>query len=645
MAKKKGRKTEAAGADDEKDAYSDDAPEESEEEGKDGYKKGGYHPVNIGETYKNGRFLVVKKLGWGHFSTVWLCWDSKLKQYVALKIQKSASHYMEAAMDEIEILNQIAAKDLKNEKHVARLLDHFIHVGPHGRHMCMVFEVLGENLLSLIKKSDYRGLPLSLVKHIARHILIGLDYLHAQLQIIHTDLKPENVLCENLEMPRGPPHECFPDVLAKIGPKKAAAFMPPGVSLMASASSSSVDAPGVASSSSSSAAAAAAGHSSTHADAAAAAAAAGDADVDAPKLTKNQKKKMKKKLKRQVAKADDDDENDDDDDDGEAAGVPSGTPEEPRQSAASEGPEHLEKAMNDLSLNAPKSAPAQAAEGPGAEGPGAEGTSSAAPAVKTDGEAKTEEGVEAEGADSAQKAVNWDAFEKCSFKVVDLGNACWTHKHFTAEIQTRQYRCPEVILGANYDTSADMWSLACVVFELATGDLLFDPHSGDGYDRDEDHLAQFIELLGKMPKKVALGGKFSAEFFNRKGELKHIKQLKPWGIEDVLHEKYSFDRQTAEELGDFLRPMLDFLPEKRVTAAQAIQHPWLSSESPRQGIVIRRASMEEHGDPHDDDDDNSGDDAESEDMCSEEELLDEKRASSSAGSEGQLALGARRNSV
>ena len=72
---------------------------------------------------------------------------------------------------------------------------------------------------------------------------------------------------------------------------------------------------------------------------------------------------------------------------------------------------------------------------------------------------------------------------KC--KLVDFGNACWTYKQFTSDIQTRQYRCPEVILGSKYSTSADLWSFACICFELATGDVLFDPHSGDNYDRDE----------------------------------------------------------------------------------------------------------------------------------------------------------------
>ena len=44
--------------------------------------------------------------------------------------------------------------------------------------------------------------------------------------------------------------------------------------------------------------------------------------------------------------------------------------------------------------------------------------------------------------------------------------------------------------------------MACMVFELATGDYLFDPKASDEYPRDEDHLALFIELLGNMPKEL-----------------------------------------------------------------------------------------------------------------------------------------------
>jgi serine/threonine-protein kinase SRPK3 len=60
----------------------------------------------------------------------------------------------------------------------------------------------------------------------------------------------------------------------------------------------------------------------------------------------------------------------------------------------------------------------------------------------------------------------------------------------------------QVLLGQKYSTPADLWSLACVVFELVTGDLLFDPKSGRDYPRDEDHLALIIELLGRLPKHM-----------------------------------------------------------------------------------------------------------------------------------------------
>ena len=53
----------------------------------------------------------------------------------------------------------------------------------------------------------------------------------------------------------------------------------------------------------------------------------------------------------------------------------------------------------------------------------------------------------------------------------------------------------QVLLGAKYSTPADMWSLACMVFELITGDLLFDPRSGKDYDRCAVRLVLFLSFF------------------------------------------------------------------------------------------------------------------------------------------------------
>ena len=67
----------------------------------------------------------------------------------------------------------------------------------------------------------------------------------------------------------------------------------------------------------------------------------------------------------------------------------------------------------------------------------------------------------------------------------------------------------EVLIGAGYDTSADIWSTACMAFELATGDFLFEPHSGESWSRDEDHIALITELVGNLPKKCIMHGTYS----------------------------------------------------------------------------------------------------------------------------------------
>eukprot|EP00195_Chlamydomonas_chlamydogama_P006321 CAMPEP_0202894760 /NCGR_PEP_ID=MMETSP1392-20130828/4082_1 /ASSEMBLY_ACC=CAM_ASM_000868 /TAXON_ID=225041 /ORGANISM="Chlamydomonas chlamydogama, Strain SAG 11-48b" /LENGTH=652 /DNA_ID=CAMNT_0049579543 /DNA_START=42 /DNA_END=2000 /DNA_ORIENTATION=+ len=516
---------------------------DSEDEGSEGYKKGGYHPVYIGEKYKDGRYVVLKKLGWGHFSTVWLVLDRETNQYGALKVQKSAQHYTEAARDEITLLSQIRDGDPKDERHCVRLLDSFDHQGPHGKHVCMVFEVLGENLLALIKHYDYRGIPVPVVRNLARQMLIGLDYLHREREIIHTDFKPENVmLCDPL----------YERVWAlPSAGQLAAAGRNQRLPASAAAARAGCKVPTPSNSSGGGAAPAAAESSDTSG------------------LTKNQKKKLKKKKKKQAKAAAGADGGDD------GAG---GSDDEASGDEADSGPASQGAAL-----------PASAADSSTAAGPA--GTEAAADAAGSKGQAAEGTGGEqpgpsngaSEGGDAnviRQPGLTEEGLLSARCKLVDFGNACWTYKQFTTDIQTRQYRAPEVILGAKYSWPCDMWSLACMIFELVTGDLLFDPRAGDNYDRDEDHLALFIELLGRMPRKVYEKGKYASNYFNRSGELRHIKRLKYWPLDRVLVEKYKMEEQEALSLSGFLLPMLEYIPEKRATAASMLSHPWLTGQLP-----------------------------------------------------------------
>ncbi|XP_051956967.1 SRSF protein kinase 1b isoform X2 [Xyrauchen texanus] len=603
--------------------------DDEEQEDPNDYCKGGYHHVKIGDLF-NGRYHVIRKLGWGHFSTVWLAWDTQGKRFVAMKVVKSAEHYTETALDEIKLLRAVRNTDQNDpsREKVVQLLDDFKISGVNGTHVCMVFEVLGHHLLKWIIKSNYQGLPLPCVKSIIRQVLQGLDYLHTKCKIIHTDIKPENILMDV--------NEAYVKRLAAEATEwQKSGAPPPSGSAVSTA----------------------------------------PAPKQMAKMSKNKKKKMKKKQKRQALllekrileieglengpEAGGGEEEDDDETE-----TPDSTPSIPTTETIhditaeatldgiadswsqlrgginghSQDPE--DEQTPDLQLQLKDETPVNpydsSTEGseppnpyPACNGTEEKDSSPPSPAA-TDGNGplncgmiqsqcprvqdpegptaelngsssaegpRVELGLTMEVDPSAQAATVEESLkdakiaagnllvnpleplnaDKIQVKIADLGNACWVHKHFTDDIQTRQYRSLEVLIGAGYGTPADIWSTACMVFELATGDYLFEPHTGEDYSRDEDHIALIIELLGKIPRKLILNGKYSKEFFTKKGDLRHITKLKPWGLIDVLVEKYEWAQEEAQNFTDFLLPMLDLIPEKRATAAECLRHSWITS--------------------------------------------------------------------
>jgi serine/threonine-protein kinase SRPK3 len=107
------------------------------------------------------------------------------------------------------------------------------------------------------------------------------------------------------------------------------------------------------------------------------------------------------------------------------------------------------------------------------------------------------------------------------------------------EIQTRYYRAPEIILGAGLHQKSDYWSIGCVLFELLTGDILFDPEKDKLRSRDIHHLYLIEELAGPIPKILLEKSNKYNEFYDDKGYLQTVhNKIKRWSLANVFIENY-----------------------------------------------------------------------------------------------------------
>ena len=531
----------------------------------------------------------------------------KYGNYVAIKIQKAAQQYIDAAYDEVEILQELGKHNFDKEwieslkeyykddkekladiettenSKVVQLLNSFIYHGQNGRHFCMVFEIVGVTLLELIKRYNYKGIPLPYIRIITKQILIGLDFLHRMCHIIHTDLKPENVLVcltkDELKEIQATGHLN----IQKSDKKKKNKNNISTANTSTNLNDSKIN-----------------------------------LDEKNQMTGKQARKKRQKFRKKQIKKM-------------EKMGM---------------SPQEIEKKMTEIMKQKKSSIQEKDEENIDVDNFDIDELIerpriSSVPKININGNQKDEDNYQydeeednyldsnppyninimeysknlqrylkektrilhdedyrrnmieknniltSEVSDQEKSKMMKKLSEKMTrrgpeidpsieVKICDIGNACWFNHHFSTIIQTRQYRSPEVILGINYNETSDIWSLACMLFELATGDFLFEPRKGDTFSKNDDHLAQIIEAVGKMPKNFALSGLDSYKYFDKKGKLRRIKNLIYFPIKDILVKKYHFKEKEAKAFSDFLMPMLEYYPEKRASARDLLRHPWLN---------------------------------------------------------------------
>jgi|SaaInlStandDraft_5_1057022.scaffolds.fasta_scaffold06427_5 serine/threonine-protein kinase SRPK3 len=128
----------------------------------------------------------------------------------------------------------------------------------------------------------------------------------------------------------------------------------------------------------------------------------------------------------------------------------------------------------------------------------------------------------------------------CSIALTDFGSNIKIKELDNEELQTRYYRAPEVILGTHYTEKIDVWSIGCIIYELYTGRILFDPDKDSDFSRDFHHLYLIEELCGKIPKEIIKRSPKKDEFF-KKNKLKCKKNIESVDISTIIRNKDNID--------------------------------------------------------------------------------------------------------
>ncbi|KAF2819465.1 kinase domain-containing protein [Ophiobolus disseminans] len=164
-----------------------------EEEQLDEYKRGIYCPVNIGDVVAS-KYQVVGKLGFGVTSTVWLARDLQFHAYATLKVFTRDG----MADNEHEIYRTFSQGSASHpgRGHVRTALDIFTIPRQGGYHRCLVQKPMWDSFKDLLNRNPTHRFTDDLLKAGVSQVLLALDYLHSECQIVHTDIKADNIMIE-----------------------------------------------------------------------------------------------------------------------------------------------------------------------------------------------------------------------------------------------------------------------------------------------------------------------------------------------------------------------------------------------------------------------------------------------------------------
>jgi dual-specificity kinase len=168
-------------------------------------------------------------------------------------------------------------------------------------------------------------------------------------------------------------------------------------------------------------------------------------------------------------------------------------------------------------------------------------------------------------------------------RLIDFGSATFDDEYHSSVVSTRHYRAPEIILNLGWSFPCDIWSIGCILVEFFTGDALFQTHD------NLEHLAMMECVIGhkiesRIVKQVMQGGRHgsanqAAKYFNRgkldypnndttRASRKYVRAMKQ--LAEFIPTNTEFHRLFL----DLLQRIFVYDPKNRITAKEALKHPW-----------------------------------------------------------------------
>ena len=417
----------------------------------------------------NKKYKIIKFLGRGTFSSVWLAHNSDSKKFYAIKIQ--VEDYIDQGIEEAELAKKI--KDTKSTD-LMTIRDNFIMANEDGYdQICMLYDIMAGNLNDLLKMRKWKnGLPYETSIHILYQVLCGIKTLVTDLKVCHGDIKPENILIKGVS-----------DEILEIQQK----------------------------------------------------------------FTKLNFSKIRKKLNKKNR----------------------------RRSKVVNNEMVLQEGLKQIGINIAKE---DEYDSESESDESEEETLDELIRSSDEDESDEDESDSDEELDSNKITINDKIAKECNISISDFGSCQKINNLKDFDIQTRYYRAPELLIECPYDEKCDMWSVGCILYELLTGNILFNPGKTTELNRDRCHLYDIQRWLGPLRKKMLEKSRRKRFYYRIDGTIKGSFEYTYVSLRSKLEKDLkNIPTSKKDMVIDFIMRCLELDPSKRYSSVTALESPMFSN--------------------------------------------------------------------